>query len=161
MALTNSFCHSFFPTAACATEVFKIATRSEGQFELNIFSFSIDIILSLICQSDVTENLPLCCSSAYVFLNNYLVFNDVDGLYTYTFEAQRKVSRALRVISINVGTWGLAARSRRLDEGVLVFALAGKLLHVQPGASGPPVSSLSQTPGGVGLPHWERLSVST
>uniref|UniRef100_A0A4W4EN27 NEDD8-activating enzyme E1 catalytic subunit n=1 Tax=Electrophorus electricus TaxID=8005 RepID=A0A4W4EN27_ELEEL len=27
---------------------------------------------------------------AYVPLNNYLVFNDVDGLYTYTFEAERK-----------------------------------------------------------------------
>ncbi|KAK0130569.1 NEDD8-activating enzyme E1 catalytic subunit [Merluccius polli] len=40
--------------AACATEVFKIA------------------------------------SSAYIPLNNYLVFNDVDGLYTYTFEAERK-----------------------------------------------------------------------
>uniref|UniRef100_A0A3Q1J283 NEDD8-activating enzyme E1 catalytic subunit n=1 Tax=Anabas testudineus TaxID=64144 RepID=A0A3Q1J283_ANATE len=40
--------------AACATEVFKIA------------------------------------SSAYIPLNNYMVFNDVDGLYTYTFEAERK-----------------------------------------------------------------------
>uniref|UniRef100_A0A8C4HXY3 NEDD8-activating enzyme E1C n=1 Tax=Dicentrarchus labrax TaxID=13489 RepID=A0A8C4HXY3_DICLA len=40
--------------AACATEVFKIA------------------------------------SSAYISLNNYMVFNDVDGLYTYTFEAERK-----------------------------------------------------------------------
>ncbi|XP_072521719.1 NEDD8-activating enzyme E1 catalytic subunit isoform X2 [Salminus brasiliensis] len=40
--------------AACATEVFKIA------------------------------------SSAYISLNNYLVFNDVDGLYTYTFEAEKK-----------------------------------------------------------------------
>uniref|UniRef100_A0AAQ5Z9M4 NEDD8-activating enzyme E1 catalytic subunit n=1 Tax=Amphiprion ocellaris TaxID=80972 RepID=A0AAQ5Z9M4_AMPOC len=40
--------------AACATEVFKIAT------------------------------------SAYTPLNNYMVFNDVDGLYTYTFEAERK-----------------------------------------------------------------------
>lgn len=40
--------------AACATEVFKIA------------------------------------SSAYIPLNNYLVFNDVDGLYTFTFEAERK-----------------------------------------------------------------------
>lgn len=29
--------------------------------------------------------------SAYIPLNNYLVFNDVDGLYTYTFEAERKV----------------------------------------------------------------------
>uniref|UniRef100_A0A3P9PXT2 NEDD8-activating enzyme E1 catalytic subunit n=1 Tax=Poecilia reticulata TaxID=8081 RepID=A0A3P9PXT2_POERE len=40
--------------AACATEVFKLAT------------------------------------SAYVPLSNYMVFNDVDGLYTYTFEAERK-----------------------------------------------------------------------
>ncbi|XP_069499903.1 NEDD8-activating enzyme E1 catalytic subunit isoform X1 [Ambystoma mexicanum] len=40
--------------AACATEVFKIAT------------------------------------SAYIPLNNYFVFNDVDGLYSYTFEAERK-----------------------------------------------------------------------
>uniref|UniRef100_A0A8C5R5W2 NEDD8-activating enzyme E1 catalytic subunit n=1 Tax=Leptobrachium leishanense TaxID=445787 RepID=A0A8C5R5W2_9ANUR len=44
----------YFFLAACATEVFKIAT------------------------------------SAYIPLNNYLVFNDVDGLYTYTFEAERK-----------------------------------------------------------------------
>uniref|UniRef100_A0AAY4E9X1 NEDD8-activating enzyme E1 catalytic subunit n=1 Tax=Denticeps clupeoides TaxID=299321 RepID=A0AAY4E9X1_9TELE len=29
-------------------------------------------------------------TSAYVTLNNYLVFSDVDGLYTYTFEAERK-----------------------------------------------------------------------
>lgn len=30
-------------------------------------------------------------TSAYIPLNNYMVFNDVDGLYTYTFEAERKV----------------------------------------------------------------------
>uniref|UniRef100_A0A3B3YT13 NEDD8-activating enzyme E1 catalytic subunit n=1 Tax=Poecilia mexicana TaxID=48701 RepID=A0A3B3YT13_9TELE len=29
-------------------------------------------------------------TSAYIPLNNYMVFNDVDGLYTYTFEAERK-----------------------------------------------------------------------
>uniref|UniRef100_A0A8C7JXA9 NEDD8-activating enzyme E1 catalytic subunit n=1 Tax=Oncorhynchus kisutch TaxID=8019 RepID=A0A8C7JXA9_ONCKI len=29
-------------------------------------------------------------SSTYIPLNNYLVFNIVDGLYTYTFEAERK-----------------------------------------------------------------------
>ncbi|XP_073972403.1 ubiquitin-like activating enzyme 3 [Rhodnius prolixus] len=40
--------------AACATEVFKIATS--------------------------------CC----VPLDNYMVFNDVDGIYTYTYEAERK-----------------------------------------------------------------------
>lgn len=34
----------------------------------------------------------VCHCSAYIPLNNYLVFNDVDGLYSYTFEAGRKVS---------------------------------------------------------------------
>lgn len=33
----------------------------------------------------------VCLCSAYIPLNNYMVFNDVDGLYTYTFEAERKV----------------------------------------------------------------------
>jgi hypothetical protein len=37
--------------------------------------------------------------SAYIPLNNYLVFNDVDGLYTYTFEAERKVS-SIKVATI-------------------------------------------------------------
>ena len=27
-----------------------------------------------------------CCST----LNNYMVFNDIDGIYTYTYEAERK-----------------------------------------------------------------------
>uniref|UniRef100_A0A667Y6K2 NEDD8-activating enzyme E1C n=2 Tax=Myripristis murdjan TaxID=586833 RepID=A0A667Y6K2_9TELE len=52
--LTQACFSSLFDSAACATEVFKIA------------------------------------SSAYIPLNNYMVFNDVDGLYTYTFEAERK-----------------------------------------------------------------------
>uniref|UniRef100_A0A671QRB4 NEDD8-activating enzyme E1 catalytic subunit n=1 Tax=Sinocyclocheilus anshuiensis TaxID=1608454 RepID=A0A671QRB4_9TELE len=40
-----------------------------------------------------TDTLIYVCLfsfSAYIPLNNYLVFNDVDGLYTYTFEAERK-----------------------------------------------------------------------
>ena len=41
--------------AACATEVFKMATS---------------------------------CSPP---LNNYMVFNDTDGIYTYDFEAERRV----------------------------------------------------------------------
>lgn len=32
--------------------------------------------------------LNSCCNP----LNNYMVFNDTDGLYTYTFEAERKVT---------------------------------------------------------------------
>lgn len=42
-------------------------------------------------------NLQISPCSAYIPLNNYLVFNDVDGLYTYTFEAERKVSSAFFV----------------------------------------------------------------
>lgn len=37
-------------------------------------------------------------------LNNYLVFNDVDGLYTYTFEAERKVSVAEIFLSLKDDT---------------------------------------------------------
>ncbi|XP_039626918.1 NEDD8-activating enzyme E1 catalytic subunit isoform X2 [Polypterus senegalus] len=44
---------------------------------------------AVIAASCATEVFKLA-SSAYNPLNNYLVFNDVDGLYTYTFEAERK-----------------------------------------------------------------------
>lgn len=36
--------------------------------------------------------LPLFLNSCCNPLNNYMVFNDTDGLYTYTFEAERKVT---------------------------------------------------------------------
>eukprot|EP00069_Balaena_mysticetus_P009573 bmy_01242T0 len=39
-----------------------------------------------VCATEVFK----IATSAYIPLNNYLVFNDVDGLYTYTFEAERK-----------------------------------------------------------------------
>lgn len=38
-------------------------------------------------------NILIFLSSAYIPLNNYLVFNDVDGLYTHAFEAEKKVCR--------------------------------------------------------------------
>ncbi|XP_061546420.1 NEDD8-activating enzyme E1 catalytic subunit isoform X3 [Phycodurus eques] len=40
------------------------------------------------CASEVFK----IATSAYIPLNNYLVFNDVDGLYTYSFEAERKAN---------------------------------------------------------------------
>uniref|UniRef100_A0A8C7LU24 NEDD8-activating enzyme E1 catalytic subunit n=1 Tax=Oncorhynchus mykiss TaxID=8022 RepID=A0A8C7LU24_ONCMY len=43
-------------------------------------------ILNSACATEVFK----IASSAYIPLNNYMVFNDVDGLYTYTFEAERK-----------------------------------------------------------------------
>ncbi len=48
--------------------------------------------VEFIVYSHVWFILLLLLNSAYVPLNNYLVFNDVDGLYTYTFEAERKVN---------------------------------------------------------------------
>lgn len=49
MASTNAVI-----AAACATEVFKVATS--------------------------------CCTP----LNNYMIFSDTDGIYTYTYEAEKK-----------------------------------------------------------------------
>ncbi|XP_041955415.1 NEDD8-activating enzyme E1 catalytic subunit-like isoform X2 [Alosa sapidissima] len=47
---------------------------------------STNAVIAAACASEVFK----IATSAYVPLNNYLVFNDVDGLYTYTFEAERK-----------------------------------------------------------------------
>lgn len=79
-----------FSTAACATEVFKIATRL-----VNPHSGCLSPVICYFVKG-VLHNISFCFfSSAYIPLNNYLVFNDVDGLYTYTFEAERKVCFAL------------------------------------------------------------------
>lgn len=56
--------------------------------------------LSAFFQMNITKHQILFCS-AYIPLNNYLVFNDVDGLYSYTFEAERKVCCSLIVLSCN------------------------------------------------------------
>ncbi|XP_035594598.1 NEDD8-activating enzyme E1 catalytic subunit-like isoform X1 [Oncorhynchus keta] len=47
---------------------------------------STNAVIAAACSTEVFK----MASSAYIPLNNYLVFNDVDGLYTYTFEAERK-----------------------------------------------------------------------
>ncbi|XP_053705476.1 NEDD8-activating enzyme E1 catalytic subunit isoform X1 [Synchiropus splendidus] len=47
---------------------------------------STNAVIAAACASEVFK----IATSAYMPLNNYLVFNDVDGLYTYTFEAERK-----------------------------------------------------------------------
>lgn len=39
----------------------------------------------------VSHDIIFCIRSAYLPLNNYMIFNDVEGLYTSTFEAERKV----------------------------------------------------------------------
>lgn len=75
-----------------------------------------------------------------------MVFNDVDGLYTYTFEAERKVCRAF------VWRFGLT-RFKRRNKNQLYCFFSGKLFSLQPGASGPPVSSFSQAAGGSRVPY--------
>ncbi|KAM5313533.1 NEDD8-activating enzyme E1 catalytic subunit isoform X2 [Desmodus rotundus] len=47
---------------------------------------STNAVIAAVCATEVFK----IATSAYIPLNNYLVFNDVDGLYTYTFEAERK-----------------------------------------------------------------------
>ncbi|XP_004581662.1 NEDD8-activating enzyme E1 catalytic subunit isoform X2 [Ochotona princeps] len=47
---------------------------------------STNAVIAAVCATEVFK----LATSAYIPLNNYLVFNDVDGLYTYTFEAERK-----------------------------------------------------------------------
>ncbi|XP_029456932.1 NEDD8-activating enzyme E1 catalytic subunit isoform X1 [Rhinatrema bivittatum] len=47
---------------------------------------STNAVVAATCATEVFK----IATSAYIPLNNYLVFNDVDGLYTYTFEAERK-----------------------------------------------------------------------
>uniref|UniRef100_A0A8D3DDK3 NEDD8-activating enzyme E1 catalytic subunit n=1 Tax=Scophthalmus maximus TaxID=52904 RepID=A0A8D3DDK3_SCOMX len=47
---------------------------------------STNAVIAASCAMEVFK----IATSAYIPLNNYLVFNDVDGLYTYTFEAERK-----------------------------------------------------------------------
>uniref|UniRef100_A0A671T4C5 NEDD8-activating enzyme E1 catalytic subunit n=1 Tax=Sinocyclocheilus anshuiensis TaxID=1608454 RepID=A0A671T4C5_9TELE len=52
--------------------------------------FSITEVTYRLTQAACATEVFKIATSAYVPLNNYLVFNDVDGLYTYTFEAERK-----------------------------------------------------------------------
>ncbi|KAI5095872.1 NEDD8-activating enzyme E1 catalytic subunit [Silurus meridionalis] len=47
---------------------------------------STNAVIAAICTTEIFK----IATSAYVPLNNYLVFNDACGLYTYTFEAERK-----------------------------------------------------------------------
>uniref|UniRef100_A0A3Q3SSM0 NEDD8-activating enzyme E1 catalytic subunit n=1 Tax=Mastacembelus armatus TaxID=205130 RepID=A0A3Q3SSM0_9TELE len=52
--------------------------------------FSITGVTYRLTQAACATEVFKIASSAYIPLNNYMVFNDVDGLYTYTFEAERK-----------------------------------------------------------------------
>ncbi|XP_072386614.1 NEDD8-activating enzyme E1 catalytic subunit [Diabrotica undecimpunctata] len=47
---------------------------------------STNAVIAGVCATEVFKIATSCC----VPLNNYMVFNDVDGIYTYTYEAERK-----------------------------------------------------------------------
>uniref|UniRef100_M4APQ4 NEDD8-activating enzyme E1 catalytic subunit n=1 Tax=Xiphophorus maculatus TaxID=8083 RepID=M4APQ4_XIPMA len=52
--------------------------------------FNITGVTYRLTQAACATEVFKIATSAYIPLNNYMVFNDVDGLYTYTFEAERK-----------------------------------------------------------------------
>uniref|UniRef100_A0A8C7ZKV1 NEDD8-activating enzyme E1 catalytic subunit n=1 Tax=Oryzias sinensis TaxID=183150 RepID=A0A8C7ZKV1_9TELE len=52
--------------------------------------FSITGVTYRLTQAACATEVFKLATSAYIPLSNYMVFNDVDGLYTYTFEAERK-----------------------------------------------------------------------
>ncbi|CAH1975152.1 unnamed protein product [Acanthoscelides obtectus] len=47
---------------------------------------STNAVIAGICATEVFKIATSCC----IPLNNYLVFNDVDGIYSYTYEAEKK-----------------------------------------------------------------------
>lgn len=47
---------------------------------------STNAVIAAVCVTETFKLATSCCST----LNNYMVFNDVDGIYTYTYEAERK-----------------------------------------------------------------------
>ncbi|XP_033102908.1 NEDD8-activating enzyme E1 catalytic subunit-like [Anneissia japonica] len=47
---------------------------------------STNAVIAAQCVTEVFKVASSCCNP----LNNYMVFNDTDGLYTYTFEAEKK-----------------------------------------------------------------------
>ncbi|GJQ82570.1 hypothetical protein Trydic_g13023 [Trypoxylus dichotomus] len=47
---------------------------------------STNAVIAALCATEVFKLATSCC----VPMNNYMVFNDVDGIYTYTYEAEKK-----------------------------------------------------------------------
>ncbi|KAL1510040.1 hypothetical protein ABEB36_004696 [Hypothenemus hampei] len=47
---------------------------------------STNAVVAAVCATEVFKLATSCCTP----LNNFMVFNDVDGIYTYTYEAERK-----------------------------------------------------------------------
>lgn len=87
----------------------------------------------------------LSTCSAYIPLNNYMVFNDVDGLYTYTFEAERKVC-----------SWISSARSCLLHVIKLAFCETLVYVHFWCRKTVQPAAKYLWTCTFLHLPHSRR-----
>lgn len=99
------------------TWVFEKAQERANNFNITGFSYrlvqgvlkniipavsSTNSAIAAICSTEVFK----IATSCYEILNNYLVFNDIDGVYTYKYEAERKpdclaCSSIPKTISIN------------------------------------------------------------
>lgn len=69
--------------AACVNEAYKVASRSVRDNDTLLQSFEVSLAASHYPESPLPHS---CCPP----LNNYVVFNDVDGVYTHAFEYERK-----------------------------------------------------------------------
>lgn len=47
---------------------------------------STNAVIAAVCASEVFKLATSCCTP----LNNFMVFNDIDGIYTYAYEAEKK-----------------------------------------------------------------------
>ena len=67
--------------------------------------------LAMCWEGTVSDDPRLLCGSCCAPLNNYMNFNDTEGVYTYTFEAQKRVSSSWQQSSCFWGTsWGNSNR---------------------------------------------------
>lgn len=49
---------------------------------------STNAVIAAVCATEVFKIATSCCMP----MNNYMVFNDVDGIYSYTYEAEKKLN---------------------------------------------------------------------
>ena len=70
---------------------------------------STNAVISAACATEVFKIATSCCRT----LNNYMVFSDIDGIYSYTYAAEKKVCILiimyeffLRYVKVNISFEG-------------------------------------------------------